>query len=203
MVDNSAIYGFVNPIPGLPAAEQRKRISAKFNVKEWFTVGVDGDFDSVYKLLRPGRLWAVAHIGVLADHRGSKDARFDSMLELKAAIHRKEGAFIVEASGRRSDKDWRKMRPDGEDVCRRLGQGRKSALNALKGQPPYEFTDDQLVRIDRIMKRKYPRDEKLTPDDRRLAAVAALCKKWNKPTPKRTWLKTKLPLLLVQRGLLD
>lgn len=202
MVENPTYYALVNPVPGLPEAEQRAIISAKFTPKEWYVVGKDGDFDQLHKLMRPGRVWLVAYTGLLAEHRGSKQDRVDSMVATKVLIQRK--SYFVEASSvLRSDKYWKKLRPGGEEMCRRLAQGSKSALNALKGQPPYEFTNEQLVRLDRAMKRKYDFDPKRTPDDRRLAVVATLCQKWRKPTPGRTWLKTKLPMLIIQRGLSD
>ena len=84
------------------------------------------------------------------------------------------------------------------------GTGSPSALNGRKGAEPYEFTDNQLLRFALEMGKKYPpkkdKDDP-TPDDCRLAKIAAYCKQQKKEAPRRSWLKSTLPALMRERNL--
>lgn len=204
MVEKPEYRAVVQPVTGLPEAAQRELL-ARFEPTETYVCRTADDFESFIKHLRPPRVVLVAYAGLLGEQRGNKLDRVDNMAGTKAAIHRR-GSHIIEASGRDSRKSWAAMRRDGEEMCRRLAQGRRSALNGRKGAEPYEFTDKQLLRFALEMGKRYPAkkgDDDPTPDDRRLAKIAAYCKREKKETPKRTWLKTTLPALLRARGLTD
>lgn len=184
-----------NPVPGIPADVQAGML-AKFAPTESFLVGKDGTLDDFPKLVRPPRVVLVAYAGLLADQsRGSRDDRSDSMVAMKVAIHKKH-SYVVEAGGRRSDKAWRAMKAAGDEMCRRLAQGAKSALNARRGAEPFEFADKHLSRFLLEMGRH-------DNDGQRLAAIKAYCKREKIQAPKRTWLKTKLLILARARGLTD
>src|SRR6185312_3307672 len=94
MVENPTIFGLVNPIPALPEAEQKRLLSAKFQIKDWFVVGKDGDLCDLPRMFRPGRLWAVAHIALIGEQAGGKDARVDSMIATKVAADKRGAEFI-------------------------------------------------------------------------------------------------------------
>lgn len=202
MVEKPEYRAVVQPVTGLPEARQLELL-ARFEPCEYYVCRTADDFESFIKHLRPPRVVAVAYAGLLGEQRGNKLDRVDNMAGMKAAIHRR-GCYIVEAGGRDSRKAWAAMRRDGEEMCRRLAQGRRSALNGRKGAEPYEFTDAQLMRFALEMAKRYPpkKDENdPTPDDRRIAKIAAYCKSQKKETPRRTWLKTKLPALMRERNL--
>lgn len=184
----------LNPVAGLPEARQRELLE-KFQPAEWLLLGKEFDWDHAIKIVRPPRVVLVAYAGLLAEPRGNKMARVESMIATKVAIH-KRGGYVVEATGRRSDKSWAAMKRDGEDMCRRLAQGAKSALNARRGAEPFDFTDKQLARFLLEMGRH-------ANDDQRLAAIKRYCKAEKIQAPKRTWLKTKLLMLARARGLTD
>lgn len=195
MVDNPTFYALINPVPGLPEAKQRELV-AKFQPKEYYVVGKDGDLDLLHKLMRPGRLWVVAYAGLLAEPHGKKQDRVDSMIALKVAVH-KRGGVVVEASGRRSDKSWPAMRKDGEEMCRRLSQGAKSALNAKKGTTPltalYSDTDlRDMLRVKESKRYKNWRTRK-----------AAMKKLGINPIPGRTWFIEKLDHVARSRNILE
>ncbi len=88
------------------------------------------------------------------------------------------------------------MKRDGEEMCRRLAQGRRSAINGRKGAAPYEFADKHLARF--LLEMGKPGN-----DTKRLAAIGRYCKAQKIEAPKRTWLKTKLLMLARARGLTD
>lgn len=192
MVENPTYFALINPVAGLSEKDQRELV-AKFQPKEWYIVGRDGDLCQFAKLMRPARFCVVAYAGLLAEHKGSKDSRVESMIATKVAIHKRK-SYILEASGRRSDEQWQRMRRDGEEMCRRLAQGRKSALNGRKGAEPYEFLDKHLSRFALIMATG-------KNDKDRAEQIAAYCKSKKIEMPKRTWLWTKLPTLMRERGL--
>lgn len=131
----------INPVPGLPEAEQRALLG-KYQPAESFTVDKDGTLEQFIGLARPPRVILVAYVALLAEQRGDKSSRSDSMVAAKVAIHRR-GTYIQEADGRRSDKHWRTMKPAGCRMCGRLAQGRKSALNAKRGAKPYLPTAEE------------------------------------------------------------
>jgi hypothetical protein len=184
--------GFINPVPSLPEAAQREFL-AKYGPMETYVIGKDGDHEDFIRQMRPPRVCVVSHVGLLAIQKGKKDDRVDSMAGTKAAIHHK-GCSILEAStGRSSLTKWPAMRSEGAKMCGRIAQGAKSALNSRKGAIGYGFTNHALRLMARIM--ESPRYQN---DDMR---IAALKEHGIEPVPKRTWLKTKLPLLLRDRGL--
>lgn len=184
----------LHPVPGLPEARQRELLE-KFQPTEWLVITKDLDWDRIAKLVRPPRVVLIAYAGLMADDRGNKLSRVESMIATKVAIH-KRGGYVVEATGRRSDKSWPAMKRDGEEMCRRLAQGAKSALNARRGAEPFDFTDKQLAMFLSIMREP-------GNDDRRLAKIKAYCKAQKVQAPKRTWLKTKLHFMARSRGLTD
>jgi hypothetical protein len=177
MVDNSAIYGLINPVPAVSEAEQRALLSDKFQIKEWFVVGKDGELCDLVKLFRPGRLWAVAYAALMGEQAGGKDHRVETMIAMKIAAQKRGSAFI-EASRRRSDKDWRGMKRDGEFMCGAWAKGRKSAANAKKGKKPYVPTAEEK----RTAREHWFSTEHATVDD----AVAAIKKALGKRAPGRT-----------------
>lgn len=202
MVEKPEYRALIQPVTGLSEAAQRELL-AKFNPAETYVCRTAEDFESFIKHLRPPRVVAVAYAGLLGEQRGNKLDRVDNMAGTKAAIHRRN-SYVVEAGGRDSRKAWAAMRKDGCEMCRRLAQGRRSALNGRKGAEPYEFTDAQLMRFALEMGKQYPPKKEKTdpsPDERRLAKIATYCKQIKKETPKRTWLKTKLPALMRERNL--
>lgn len=184
----------IQPVTGLPEAKQLELL-ARFQPAEHYVCRTAEDFESFIKHLRPPRVVAVAYAGLLGEQRGNKLDRVDNMAGTKAAVHRR-GSYVVEAGGRDSRKQWAAMRRDGEDMCRRLAQGRRSALNGRKGAEPYEFTDKQLSRFVSIM-------DGPGPDADRLAKIKAYCKAQKIEAPGRTWLKTTLYMLARARGLIE
>lgn len=202
MVEKPDFRGLIQPVTGLPETAQRELL-APFSPSEIYVCRTADDFDAYLRQMRPPRVALVPYAGLIAEQRGNKEARVENMVAMKVAIH-KRGCHIAEAGGRDSWKNWASMKRDGEEMCRRLAQGRRSALNGRKGAEPYEFTDAQLLRFALEMAKQYPaKKEKAdpTPDDRRLAKIAAYCKAQKKETPRRTWLKTKLPALMRERNL--
>lgn len=206
MVEKPEYIALIYPgISGLPESEQRE-IVARYAPTDYFTIGKDGNHDDYAKMMRAPRVALVSHTGLLGEQRGGVEVRKDSMVATKVAIHNKlRCRYIVEAStGRNSNKSWPAMKKDGNEMCRRLAQGRSSAVNGRRGADPYEFTNEQLLRFALEMKKKYPPKKNKTdptPDDRRLAKIAAYCKQQKKETPRRTWLKSKLPALMRERNL--
>jgi hypothetical protein len=190
MVDNSVIYGLINPVPAMPEAEQRALLSVKFEVKEWFVVGKDGDLCDLVKLFRPGRMWAVAYTALMGEQERGKDHRVETMIATKVAAHKRGSAFI-EASGRRSDKDWRAMKRDGEAMCARWAKGRKSVLNAKRGAKPWTGTRETK---EAIREEWYVKPGR-TVDD----AVAAIKKRLRDKAPGRTVLYREFGLPVMKK----
>lgn len=184
----------IHAVPGLPEAKQREMLE-NFQPSEWLVLGKQFDWEHAIKLVRPPRAVLVAYAGLLAEPKGNKLSRVETMIANKVAIH-KRGGYVVEATGRQSDKSWPAMKRDGEDMCRRLAQGAKSALNARRGATPFAYTDKQLARFLSEM-------GKHTNDDQRLAAIKRYCKVEKIEAPKRTWLKTKLFVLARAQGLIS
>lgn len=196
MAETVEYIALIQPVPGLTAADQMA-VMDKFRPLDTFLIGRDGDHEAFVKLMRPPRVALVSHVGLLAEQRGKKLDRADSMAATKAAIH-KRGRWIVEAStGRRSNKAWAAMRTAGEEMCRRLSQGAKSALNGRKGTTPladeYDLTAlRDLLRIKTSTKYKNWRQ--------RRAAIVRLA---IKPVPGRTWFLQHLENICRRRGILE
>ena len=195
MVENPEYIALLNPVSGFPEAMQREMLS-RHAPKEWFLVGKDGDLDAYAKMMRPPRVALVAVPGLLAENKGSKLDRTDSMVATKAAIH-KRGRWIVDASGRDSRKQWAAMKRDGCEVCRRLAQGAKSIFNGRKGTPPLaeRYSDNDLrdmMRIKESVKYKNWRTRR-----------AAMKKLGIDPLPGRTWFLYQLEHIARSRGLLE
>ena len=213
MVEKPDYRGLVQPVTGLSEAKQRELL-APFEPSEIYVCRTAEHFDAYLRQMRAPRVALVAYAGLIGEQRRNKETRVENMVAMKVAIHRR-GGHIVEVRDtavrddgknmcRDSRKDWASMKLDGKDMCRRLAQGRRSALNGRKGAEPYEFADNQLLRFALEMGKKYPPKKDKndpTPDDRRLAKIAAYCKQQKKETPRRTWLKSKLPALMRERNL--
>lgn len=210
MVEKPDYRGLIQPVTGLSEAAQRELL-APYEPSEVYVCRTAEDFDNYLKQMRPPRVALVAYAGVLGEQRGNKEGRVENLIAMKVAIH-KRGCHVVEVSrrddpyaGRRDSRvDWATMKRDGEEMCRRLAQGRRSALNGRKGAEPYEFTNEQLVRFALEMSKSYPAKKAKTdptPDDRRIAKIAAYCKQQKKEAPRRSWLKQKLPALMRERNL--
>lgn len=192
MVEKPEYRLLIQPVTGLSEATQLELL-AHLQPAEHYVCRTAEEFESFIKHLRPPRVVGVAYAGLLGEQRGNKLDRVDNMAGTKAAIHRR-GSWVVEAGGRDSRKQWAAMRKDGCDMCRRLAQGRRSALNGRKGAEPYEFADKHLSRFALIM-------AKGKNDKDRAAQIKAYCKTHKIEVPKRTWLWTKLPQLMRERGL--
>ena len=186
----------INPVAGLPEQEQR-RLLGRFDPAEFFVIGKDGDHEAFIRMMRPPRVALVSHAGLLAEQCGRKLDRQDSMVATKAALH-KRGSYAFEGlTGRRSDKAWAAMRRAGDDMCRRLAQGAKSALNGRKGTTPladqYDLTAlRDLLRIKQS--KKYPNWRS------RRAAIVRL---GIKPIPGRTWFLQHMETICRSRGILE
>lgn len=194
MVEKPEYRALIQPVTGLPDAAQRELL-ARFEPAETYVCRTAEDFESFIKHLRPPRVVVVAYAGLLGEQRGNKLDRVDNMAGTKAAIHRR-GSYIVEVGGRDSRKSWAAMRKDGCDMCRRLAQGRRSALNGRKGKQPYEFKDKHLSRFVIEM-------GKGQNDAERLRKIKVYCKEQKIEAPGRTWLKMTLPTLARSRGLIE
>lgn len=195
--------GLIQAVTGIPETEQRELL-APFAPSEIYPCYSAEDFDNYLRQIRPPRVALVPYIGILAEQSGNVDDRKDHLAAMKAGIHRKGGYVVEAATKRRSDRAWKAMKRDGEEMCRRLAQGRRSALNGRKGAEPYEFKDEHMMRFALEMAKSYPakKDKKdPTPDDRRIAKIAAYCKSKKINCPRRTWLKQKLPALMRERNL--
>jgi hypothetical protein len=196
MVEKPEYIALIQPVAGLPEAEQR-RIVAKFEPSDYFLIGKDGDHDAYIKIMRPPRVALVSHAALLGEQRGKKHDRQDSMAGTKAALH-KRGSHAVEAStGRSSLKKWAAMRKDGCEMCRRLSQGAKSALNGRKGTTPladrYDLTAlRDLLRVKVSTKYKNWRQRR-----------AAIVRLEIKPVPGRTWFLQHLETHCRRRGILE
>lgn len=184
----------IQPIAALSERAQRELV-APFEPAETYVCSSADDFEAFLKQIRPPRVALVAYAGLLAEQRGNKLDRVDHLAAMKAGIHRRGGYVLEAASRRRSDKAWPAMKRDGEDLCRRLAQGRRSALNGRRGARPYEFADRHVSRFVIEM-------AKDGNDAGRLAKIAAYCKRERIEAPGRTWLKTKLNELARSRGLI-
>lgn len=193
MVENPEYRALIQVVSGLSEAEQRE-IVAKYQPTETYLCKTPADFEAFLKQMRPPRVAVVAYAGLLGEQHGSKAARVDSMIAMKVGIHKRLGYAVEAATGRQSDKTWEPMKRDGEEMCRRLAQGRQSALNGRRGSQPFEFANKHLSRfVIEMGKGKNDAD--------RLARIAAYCKREKINMPKRTWLKAKLPVLASARGL--
>lgn len=196
MVDKPEYIALIQPVAGLAEAEQR-RIVAKFEPSDYFLIGKDGDHDAYIKIMRPPRVALVSHAGLLGEQRGKKADREDSMAATKTALH-KRGSHAVEAeTGRTSLKQWVAMRKGGGEMCRRLAQGAKSALNGRRGTKALEsdWSNDDLRDMLRISEsKKYPNWR---------TRRAAIIKLGIKPVPGRTTFVQKLHHIARARGLLE
>ena len=195
MVDKPEFVALLNPVSGFAEDKQRDML-ARFEPKEWFLVGKDGDLEDYPKLMRPPRVALVAVPATLAENKGSKLDRIESMVVTKTAIH-KRGRYIVDATGRDSRKKWAAMKRDGEEVCRRLAQGAKSPFNGKKGTPKLaeRYSDNDLrdlMRIKDSVKYKNWRVRR-----------AAIKKLGIDPVPGRTWFIYQLEGFARARGLLE
>lgn len=192
MVDNITYLAVINPVPGLPEAKQREML-AKFHPKGFFILGKDGDYEALAKLIRPPRVVLVVFTGLLTEQHGRKPDRVDRMVAAKVAIHHK-GSYFQEAGGRRSDKSWLPMRKDGEEMCRRLSQGAKSAINGRKGTARLadKLSDNDLRDLLRI------RDSKKFPN---WPTRKAEIKKLGIPMVGHTWFYEKLEHVCRERGI--
>ena len=196
MAETPEYIALIQPVPGLPEAEQR-RIVAKFSPTDYFLIGKDGDHDAYIKIMRPPRVALVSHAGLLGEQRGKKLDRQDGMASTKSALH-KRGSHAVEAStGRSSLKKWAGMRKDGDEMCRRLSQGAKSALNGKRGTKALadDWSNDDIKDMLRVKdSRKYKNWR---------SRHAAIVKLGIKPVPKRTTFVQKLEHIARARGLLE
>ena len=196
MVQTPEYIALINPVAGLPETDQR-RIVAKHEPADYFVIGKDGDHEAFIKMMRPPRVALVSHAGLLGEQRGKKLDRADSMAGTKAALH-KRGSYAVEATtSRTSLRQWAAMRREGEEMCRRLSQGAKSALNGRRGSTPladqYDLTAlRDLLRIKTSTKYKNWRQ--------RRAAIVRLAVK---PVPGRTWFLQHLENICRRRGILE
>lgn len=195
MVEKPEFLALINPVAGLPAAKQIELL-AKFEPSVTVTIGKDCDHDGFIRLVWPPRVVLVAYAGLLAEQHGKLHDRTDSLVASKAAVH-KRGSHVVEASGRDSRKKWPAMKRDGEDMCRRLSQGAKSALNAKRGARRLDddWTDSDIRDMLRVKEsRKYPNWR---------TRRAAIVKLGIKPVPGRTVFIEKLETIARARGLID
>ena len=186
----------IQPVSGLSHAAQED-ICAKYP-GEVYVCRTEEELDGFLKHLRPPRIVVVSHGGLIAHQTGSKDDRVDAVAAMKTAIHRR-GCFIIEASTDRrseSDKAWKLMKRDAGELCRRLAQGRKSALNGHKGAKPLDFSDRHLSRF--VIEMRTPATDAI-----KLKNIASYCKANEIAVPGRTWLKTKLIPLARSRGLVE
>lgn len=181
MVEKPEYLAVINPVPALSEAVQREML-AEFQPQEWFVVGKDGTLDQLVSLVRPPRVVLVAYTALLGEQSGSRDDRYDSMVATKVAIHKRH-SYAQEAGGRRSNRDWRLMRPAGKGMCGRFAQGRKSALNAKRGAKRWDDKPGMTPQIKAAMKDEwFVIPGKRTVDD----AVAAIKKKFRKLASGRT-----------------
>lgn len=194
MVDKPEYLAFINPVAGLPAAKQIELL-APFEPTETYVVDKDGDYDQFLKLVRSPRVVLVVSAGLLAENRGNKLARVDSMSALKVAIH-KRGSYVVETSKRDSRTKWPAMKKGGEEVCRRLAQGAKSAFAGRKGTPPIadRLTDNNIRDLLRIKA-----DAKRYPNWK--TRVAAMKRLKIEPVG-RLWMIYQLENVARQRGII-
>ena len=176
MVEKPEYLALYNPVPPLPVAEQVEML-AKFAPAESFVLGKDGTLDQFIGLVRPPRVVLVAYAALLGDQAGSKSDRCDSMVATKVAVHKRH-SYVVEASGRRSDRDWPGMRLTGGAMCGRLAQGRKSALNAKRGAKPWLPTPEEKA----ICREEWFDKRNATID----SAVLAIKRRLKKRAPGRT-----------------
>lgn len=190
MVEKPEYLAVINPVPALPEAAQREML-AEFQPQEWFVVGKDGTLDQAVGLVRPPRVVLVAYAALLGEQSGSRDDRYDSMVATKVAIHKRH-SYAQEAGGRRSNKDWRLMRPAGKAMCGRFAQGRKSALNAKRGAKPWIGTKDEK---EIIRDEWYTVPGKRTTDD----AVKAIKRRLKKRSPGRTVLYREFDAPVMKR----
>lgn len=196
MVDKPEYVALINPVPGLPAEKQRE-LCARLEPKIEFVVGKDGEHEQFAKLIRPPRVALVAYAGLLGEQRGSKQERSDSMVATKVAIHNR-GSYAAEVGGRDSRRNWRPMKRDGEEMCRRFAQGAHSPFNGRKGTPPLaeQLTDSNIRDMLRIKadKAKYPN----WPARRRAMAKLKIA-----PLPGRQWFIYQLEAVASARGILE
>jgi hypothetical protein len=195
MVDKPEYIALINPVSGFPDDKQRVML-ARFEPTDWFVIGKDGNLEDYAKMMRAPRVALVAVPAMLAENKGSKLDRTDSLVTTKTAIH-KRGRWVVDANGRDSRKNWAAMKRDGCEICRRLAQGRKSIFNGRKGTPPLaeRYSDNDLrdlMRVKESVKYKNWRTRR-----------AAMKKLGIDPIPGRTWFLYQLENVARSRGLLD
>jgi len=183
----------IQPLPSLPEPEQRAAV-ARFEPTEVYALGRDCTHDDLLRQHRKGRVIVVQWAAVLARQKGTKDSRVASLHAFVVDLHGRGGYFIEAATGLRSDRDWRKIRPKAEEMLGRIAQGAKSAENGRKGRLGFEHSDKDIQHMLRVM------DSKRYPNHKtRRAAIKRL---GVEPVPERTWLSTKLKLIARERGLL-
>lgn len=195
MVEKPEYRAIIQPVSGLSEAKQKEML-ARFEPAEVYVCRTAGDFDAFARQMRPPRVALVCFSGLLGEQRGKKLDRVDSMVAMKAAIH-KRGCHVVEVGGRDSRKSWAQMKRDGEDMCRRLAQGAKSALNARRGAKRLadQWSDTDIRDMLRVKEsRKYPNWR---------TRLAAMKKLGINPLPGRTTFIEKLEHIARERGLLD
>jgi hypothetical protein len=195
MVDKPEYIALINPVSGFPEDKQRDML-ARHEPTDWFVVGKDGSIDDFVKMMWVPRVVLVAVPAMLAENKGSKLDRTDSLIATKAAIHKCD-RWVVDASGRDSRKEWAAMKRDGCEVCRRLAQGAESIFNGRKGTPPLaeRYSDNDLrdmMRVKESVKYKNWRTRK-----------AAMKKLGINPLPGRTWFLYQLENSARARGLLE
>lgn len=186
----------IQPVPGIPEAKQVE-LCAKYQPAEVYVCRDAADFDAYLRQMRPPRVAVVAFTALLGEQRGKKLDRADNMAATKAALH-KRGCHAIEATtGRRSDKSWPSMRPDGEKMCARLSQSAKNPINAKRGTASLAgfYSDTDLRDLMRI------RESKKYPNWR--TRRAAIVKLGIKPVPGRTWFVQHLETVARARGLLE
>jgi hypothetical protein len=136
MVEKPDYRGLVQQVPGIPVAEQIALLEL-YAPTEIYVCKSAEDFDAFVRQMRPPRVAVVAHAGLLGEQRGNIHARQDNFAAMKVGIH-KRGCYFEDATSRQNSKrHWPAMRTAGNDLCRRLAQGRKSALNAKRGVKPW------------------------------------------------------------------
>lgn len=187
--------GVIQPVRAIPEAEQRELI-AKYEPSEVYVLGGEVTQDTVAKQQRPPRAVVVSDAALLGEQRGSKTARFDSFLWMKAELHKRGGWFEEARTGLRSnrDKDWAILRRTAEKMCARLAQGAKSALNAKRGAKPWD-ADLQPGDKGTIRAEWYVINGKRTVDD----AVKAIKAKLGKRAPGRTVLYREFDAPVIKR----
>ena len=170
---------YINAAPSLPEAQQRVVIEAAGAIAEWYVESHSITRADFLKGLRPGNLAVVAWSANLAQTKGNKMARVADLLDARGEVHAKGAILLEAATGLRSDHDWPKMKAAAIPALARMAQGRKSALNGNKGQPPLRFTDEEKAKIKDVMESRRYRNW----PERKAAVIAR-----GITPPSRTWI---------------